>query len=43
MQTHQPILTLAGINSSLALVTTVIPHFLETSCIGLTQELSEIR
>ena len=42
MHTRHPIVTLVGINSLSALVTTVTPDFLGTTYTGLTHELSEI-
>ena len=42
MQTRQHVVTLVGINSLLALVTTVPLDFLGTTCVGLILKLSEI-
>ena len=42
MQTRHPVVTLVGINSLSALVTTATPGFLVTTCTGLTHELSEM-
>ena len=42
MHTHHLVVTLVGINSLSALVNTVTPDFLGTTCTGQTYELSEI-
>ena len=42
MHTRHPVVTLVGINSLSAFVTTVTPDFWGTTCTGLSHELSEI-